>query len=201
MPLLKQSIAQELPEIFFVSALDNSTNLTAEDTTNTELTKHVLNLNIPPVSEFLTGRVEDTSLITLLESSRPLLQQRQARGPAMLGIGLSIGLLGSVLFSKFFSSTTDSQIETLNTYIQKQNKLLKLTNERVDILAKKVTDSFNAVKDVLDQLVTNQELRDIHFALLWNFELLVTAVTNIQNNFRFAELTVTLLDKQILNPE
>ena len=199
--LLKQGITQELPEIFLVSMLDNSTNATIEDSDNSEIIKHVINPNIPPAPEFLTGPVEDTSLITLMESARPLLPQRQPRGPALLGIGLSIGLLGSVLFSKFFSSTTDNQIESLNKDIQKQNKLLKLTNERVDILAKNVTDSFNAVKDVLDKLVTHQELQDVHFALLWNFEQLVTAVTNIQNNFRSAELTVTLLDKQILNPE
>ena len=130
----------------------------------------MLSLKIPPAPEFLTGPAEQTSLISLLESSRPSLQQRQARKLALLGLGLSIGLIGSVLFSTFFTSTTDSQIKTLNKDIQKQNKLLKLTNEHVDILAKNVSDSFNAVKDVLNQLVTNQELRDIHFALLWNVE-------------------------------
>ena len=57
------------------------------------------------------------------------------------------------------------------------------------------------LKNVLDQLVKNQELSDIHFAFLWNVEHLVITVTNIQNSFRSAEHIMPLLDKQILNPE
>ena len=108
-PLLKQGIAQELPEIFLVSSIDDdSTNFTTESSVNSEITKHAPNPNILPAPEFFTGLVEDTSLINILELSRPPLQQRQPRSLALLGIGLSIGLLESVLFSKFFSSTTES---------------------------------------------------------------------------------------------
>ena len=173
-PLLKQGITQEVPEIFLVSTINGSTplksnllaNLTTGNTLNNEKVKTMLIHEIVPTPEFFADQLEHTSLIDLLELSRPSVQQWQARSPALLGLGLSIGFLGSVLFSKFFSSTTDSQIETLNRNIHKQNKLLELTNERVDILGKNVSDSFDAVKNVLDQLAKNQELSDIHFALL-----------------------------------
>ena len=88
----------------------------------------MLNHEIVSTPEFFTGQVEHTSLIDLLELFRPSVQQRQVRSPALLGLGLSIGFLGSVLFSKFVSSTTESQIENSKRNIQKQNKLLKLTN-------------------------------------------------------------------------
>ena len=64
-----------------------------------------------------------------------------------------------------------------------------------------MSDSIATVKNILDQLVETQRVSDIHNAINWNLDQLLTELTNIQNTFKVGELTVTLLEKGILNAE
>ena len=42
---------------------------------------------------------------------------------------------------------------------------------------------------------------DIHYAISWNFEQLITSTNNVKNEFRTGELSTTLLERGIMNPE
>ena len=83
----------------------------------------------------------------------------------------------------------------------KQNKNIKVTNERIDMLASNVSNAVNTMKNILDKLVDAQETADIHYAVLWNLDQLVACINNIRNVFKFSEFTVTLLHKGILNAD
>ena len=102
--MLKQGITQKVSEIFLVSTINDSTllknyfvtNITTGNTLDNEKVKSMLNHEIVPTPEFFIDQVEHTPLIDLAELSRPSVQQRQARTPALLGLSLSIGFFGSV---------------------------------------------------------------------------------------------------------
>ena len=141
---------------------------------------------------------EQPTLIDLLERARPSVNFRQARHP---GIIFGLGLIGGFAITQFFGSNNQKDIDQLNRRLNKQNKLVKLTNERIDILAKNVTDSFKTIKTILDKLAEQREMLDIHYAISWNFEQLITSTTNVKNEFRTGELTTTLLERGIMNPE
>ena len=53
----------------------------------------------------------------------------------------------------------------------------------------------------MDKLLEAQETADLHYAILWNLDQLVSSITNIMNSFKFGELAITLLNKGILNAE
>ena len=152
---------------------------------------------IPALQEI--PNTADKSLVNLLEQARPTIYQRQARHPALLGLGL--GLISSLFLTQFFGSSNTQDIQKLNNDMIKQNKLLKLTNQRIDIFANNVTRQVNTIKTVLDKIVESQEMQDIHYAILWNFEQIVQSSNIVKNEFRSGEVTVTLLEENILNPE
>lgn len=141
-------------------------------------------------------------LISLLETSRPspLGQPRSPRSPLLIGLG--IGFLATHVLGQYFGgNTNDKDISILNDNIQKQNKNIRVTNERIDMLATNVSRAVTNMKSILDKLVEAQETADIHYAILWNLDQLVSSTINIRNVFKFSELTVTLLHKGILNAD
>ena len=140
----------------------------------------------------------DNTLLNLLEAARPA-QSRQARSPILVGLGL--GFLGNFLLGTYFGKDNSNDIDTLNRNIHKQNKNIRVTNERIDILAKNVSDSVDVIKKILDKLIEAREKADIHYAIQWNLDQLVASITNVRNTFKFGELTVTLLKKGIINAE
>lgn len=140
------------------------------------------------------------ALLNYLSQARPVsARQAQLRNPLLIGLGL--GFLGSYLFSSIFDTSNKGDIDALNRNIQKQNKLIKITNERLDMLAKNVSNSFDTVKKVLDKLVEQNELADIHSAIQWNLDQLLASITDNRNAFTSSEVTITLLEKGILNPD
>ena len=140
----------------------------------------------------------NNTLLNLLEAARPA-HSRQARSPILVGLGL--GFLGNFLLGKYFGKDNSQDIDTLNRNIHKQNKNIRVTNERIDILAKNVSDSVDVIKKILDKLIEAREKADIHYAIQWNLDQLVASITNVRNTFKFGELTVTLLKKGIINAE
>ena len=106
----------------------------------------------------------DKSLVDLLEHARPIVHQRQARHPVLLDLGL--GFISSLFLTQFFGSSNTQDIQKLNNDMIKQNKLLKLTNQRIDILAKNVSNQISTIKTILDKIVESQEMQDIHYAIL-----------------------------------
>ena len=169
------------------NTLINSTHVKNQDIT--------LDTYVSNNTDFSTGSV----LISLLEKNRPPLLGRQPRHPGLIGLG--IGLLGGFFLTKFFNSQNNHDIIKLNHDIEKQNQMIRLTNERIDILTKNVTNSFKTVTKLLEKLTQQQEWTDIHLAILWNLEQIILSTANVRNEFRSGEVTVTLLEKNILNPE
>lgn len=141
-----------------------------------------------------------TTLLTHLFQERPRKGTRQQnRSPAIIGLG--IGFLASYLFSSIFDNNNKHAIENINKNINVNNKLLRITNERIDMLATNVSLAFNAVKTVLDKLAVNQELADIHQTIIWNFDQLLASITDIRNTFKASEVTITMLEQGVLNPD
>ena len=80
------------------------------------------------------------SIMDLMHSSRPHFNlKRQPRALFLVGAGL--GLLGGVVATKIFGSDTTAEINKLNKNLGKNSKLLKITNERVDMLSQNVSRS------------------------------------------------------------
>lgn len=146
------------------------------------------------------------SILDLLEAARPskishVIQgsHRQRRSPIVIGLGL--GFLGSYLLGQYFGDNNDQDIEILNRNIQKQNQNIKVTNERIDILAKNVSQSVSAIKNILDKLVETQSAATLHYAILWNLEQLASSTIETMSAFKAGELTLTLLTQGILDAE
>ena len=146
---------------------------------------------------------DDIFLINLLEKSRPPI--RAVRKPkAIFLAGAGLGILGGLLISKIFGVFGDNNAEAINNInknLEKTTNNLKLTNERIDILAQNVTRSHLIMKDILDKLVENNINAHVHYAILWNLDQLVLLNKEIKMKFRLGELTLTLLEEGILNPE
>lgn len=95
---------------------------------------HVLNTSFSPAGlnkQFNpTDTTEQNTLIDLLEEARPSVNYRQACHP---GIIFGLGLIGGFALTQFFGSNNPKDVDKLNRQLIKQNKLVKLTNERIDI--------------------------------------------------------------------
>ena len=159
------------------------------------------------ISEQLINQ-QNTNLMNLLEQARPRSKEEKVSVPSMerkpkalFLIGAGLGIIGTLLADRIFGTDSANEIKKLNEDLGKHNKLIKLTNERVDILSKNISQTNDVMKQILDKLVQHDSNQDIHYALLWNLDQLVSLNIEIANTFRLGELTITLLDRGILNPE
>ena len=50
-------------------------------------------------------------------------------------------------------------------------------------------------------MIEGNELSDLHLAIEWNFDRLLAHMTDIKVHFRASEVSLTLLDEGIINPE
>ena len=138
------------------------------------------------------------TLLEHLEQARPT-HFREPRSPILVGLGL--GFLGQYFLGKYFGNDNADEIANLNNNIQRTNKNIRLTNERVDILARNVSDALDSIKGILDKIVDSHAKRDIHYAINWNLEQLISSTHNIRSTFKWGDLTATLLNRGILNAE
>ena len=142
----------------------------------------------------------NTSILELFHKNRPQFGgNRQPKAVFLAGAGL--GLLGGVLVSKIFGANNAEEIAKINRNINRNNKNIKLTNERIDILAKNISRSQELVKKILEKIVETNKQQDVHLALLWNYDQIITLNNELTHTFEMAEMTLTLLDNHILNPE
>lgn len=140
----------------------------------------------------------ETSILLTYLINASTESHRQAKNPLFLGLGL--GFLSSLIFDKLFDNNK-AEIATLNANIKKNNKYLAITNERINILEKQVAKTNSNIKNVLLKMIAAQEKDDLMRLITWNLEQVLDSVHEIKILFRFAELTVMLLDEGILNPE
>jgi len=145
-----------------------------------------------------TNSSQNESLITMLEKARPQ-GIRQPRSPILIGLGL--GFLGSYLLGNIFGNDNDDKINELNDNIHKNNKQIRVTNQRIDILAKNVSDSVDTIKTILDKMVELKQDSNIHYAIEWNIDQLLESITTIRDTFKFGELTITLLNQGVINAD
>ena len=68
-------------------------------------------------------------------------------------------------------------------------------------MAQNISHSNQVMKKILKELVTNEEKQDVHLAILWNLDQIISLNNEIRNTFRLSELILTLLNQGILNPE
>ena len=94
-----------------------------------------------------------TSLMTYLDEARPK-SIGKTRSPLLIGLGL--GFLGSYLFGEIFNTNNDNDIAILNENLNKHNRLIKITNQRIDILAKNISSAQSKMKEILDKIVQSQ---------------------------------------------
>jgi len=169
------------------------TSDTSHDSSHTPIVNPVLPLNDMPNS-----LINESNIMTLLEAARPALQAEK-RSPILVGLGL--GFLGNYLLGQYFGDNNDAEIERLNRNIQRQNKQLLITNRRIDIISKNISSSVNTIKKILDKMLEAQQTADIHYAIQWNLDQLASSIKEVNQIFKFGELSVTLLQKGILNAE
>jgi len=162
---------------------------------------HPLNPIAPSIATTSPPMIENATIfnmIDLLEAARPP-SLPEKRSPILVGLGL--GFFGNYLLSQYFGSNNDADIASLNENLRKVNSKLLVTNRRIDFLAKNISNSVNVIKSVLDKLVEAQQTSDIHYAVQWTLDQLVSSIQNVKDSFKFSELTITLLQKGILNAE
>ena len=136
----------------------------------------------------------------ILYEMRPTLDTtRKPRSLFLAGAGL--GLIGGLVGTKLFTNDNSAEISEINEKLEKQSKLLKITNQRIDILNKNVSQSVAITKEILKNLIKTQAWANVHSGIQWNLDQLISTNTEILNDFRLAELTLTLLDNGILNPD
>ena len=140
------------------------------------------------------------NMIELMHASRPQFDmERQPK--ALFLVGAGVGLLGGLVATKLFGNDNSAEIAKLNENLGKNSKLLKITNNRIDMLHKNISRSNEIIKTILDKMVETNQKKDLHFAVQWNLDQIISINTEIINVFKLAELTLTLLDNGILNPD
>ena len=136
-------------------------------------------------------------LLDILDQARPT-RSREPKSPIIIGLGL--GFLSTYLLGNYFNSDA-SAIKALNDNIHTNNKNIMVTNERVDILSRNVSDAFDSIRNILDKIADSQNYADIHYTILWHLDQLMDSTTSLREAFKISEITLTLLDKGILTPE
>ena len=164
-----------------------------------DATGGILRSNLTNTSTLSTSARNVNYIVNALYSARTNPTIREPRGMLLLGTGL--GMLGGVIASKIFGASNADEINKINENLHKHTASIKLTNERIDILAKNISRSNEIVKNVLDKMLEKNIRNDLHYAFLWNFEETIALNRDIQKTFELAELTLALLDHGILNPE
>ena len=136
---------------------------------------------------------------TKLQQARPIMKPREF--PAIIG-GLGIGLLGGVMLGSIFGSNANDnaeKIETLNRNINKINKKVLITNERLDVLSNNVTTAISEIKTILDKMQTFTTSAEIRKIVEWQLNQVIDAAITAQNIFRLGETSITMLRAGILN--
>ena len=119
------------------SSLNNKNNMRGASDNSTTLAN---------ITRSTTGSQKNNSILEILQENRPKFGGRQPK--ALFMAGATLGLLGGVLVSKIFGANNAEEINTINRNINKNNKNLKITNERIDILAKNISKSNELIKNI-----------------------------------------------------
>ena len=148
------------------------------------------NSNVSP-----NNSMTEVNILSYLEEARtpPIAEPRL--------VGAVLGFLAGALFTGIFGDNNGEQINKLNKNIQKNNRLIRVTNARIDMLAEKVAKSNQVIKEVLDKMVETNKYDEIYYAISWNMNQLISSTVDIKNTFKRGELTLTLLEKGILNAD
>ena len=142
-------------------------------------------------------KISNDSLMDILNEFRP--SSREPKSPLAIGVGL--GFVANYLLRQIFSSKDSQDIARINQQLINHNKLIKLTNTRIDLLAKNVSKTHETIKKILDKMIETREKSNIHYALLWNFDQLITNAINAKTTFQLGELSLTLLNHGVINAD
>ena len=193
--LLKKYHTREEAVDFFdetnpLDRLNETTFPGTRDEVNETLASFVLKTN--------QREVNNGSLIHYLEEweTHPI---PQARSPILIGLGL--GFVGSLIASKIFGSNSESQINEINQNMKNVNRNVRLTNQRIDLLAENVAKSQLNIKKIIEQLTKTQDYDDLHHAIIFNFDQISASIHAVESKFKFAEIITTLLERGIIRPE
>lgn len=143
---------------------------------------------------------DHNKIVNSLNNLRPV-KNTQSSPALLVGLGLSLGAAGASLISKLFRNNNDQEIKTLNDNINKVNNKLIITNERIDMLAKNVSNAISDVKLILDKMVTVRYQRNVYAGILWNLDQISETLINIRLSFRISEMVITMLESGIINPD
>jgi hypothetical protein len=98
-----------------------------------------------------------------------------------------------------FDDNNEHDITTLNNNINKVNQKIKITNERIDILSHNVSDAISNIKNILEKINTAQYQQETFHTIVWNLDQLINNAVNIRTTFKLGEITISLLESNILN--
>ncbi len=197
--LLKKYQTREEAVPVPVDPIDGTISLERLNETNFPGTRDEVDETLAEFIRLTNQRVApNESLIHYLDEQETL-PTPQARSPILIGLGL--GLVGSFIANKIFGSDSEAQINQINQDMQKVNRNIRLTNNRIDLLAENVATSQQNIKKIIEQLVKNQDFDDLHHALIWNFDQIAANIHAIESKFKFAEIVTTLLEQGIIRPE
>ena len=139
-------------------------------------------------------------LATQLWRSRPGLLEEKQFPSAILGIGAGL-IVGGLLGNWISGTLENSRLETINDNINKVNKKIVITNKRIDLLDKSLSESILKIKVILQEIEKQNSVTEVIDHIRWNLEVLNRESTDNQLQLRMSETRVTLLRKNIINPE
>jgi len=155
--------------------------------------------NVTNSTSFIPRRSPiSVSLLNTLEQARPKPPPKQF----IVAAGLLAAFTGGALISQLIAGDDNSEaIDMINTNLRKQNNNIQLTNERIDILTANVTEAFDKVQTVLQQINTYSRTRDKTSALLFNLDQLIERSDIQLLEFKSQLVNIALLKKGIINPD
>ena len=146
-----------------------------------------------------TKNTTHNQIIRSLNQIRP--PKTQSFPGLLIGFAVGVGAIGSTLIGNLFNDNNGKEIEALNENIQKIDRKIILTNNRIDVLDSKITNAIGNIKTILDKIVTVGREREVYEGVLWNLQQITENIIEIKASFKLMEIIVTMLESSIINSE
>ena len=159
--------------------------------------------------EFALGKLEaitdNTAVVQGYLGQRPPLPVLRPPPGAQIWlgpvVGIAAGLLGVGLLDSLFGNDESRDIENLNDQVQRVDKSIRVTNARIDILSKNVSNSLEDITLVLDKMQKFSAGVERKQIITWNLDQLRRVALNHLLLFRISENTLALLRAGIINTD
>ena len=136
-----------------------------------------------------------------LSSNRTNMLIQTANIPTVIaGVGAGL-LLGGVIGNLISGKLDKWSLNNLNEKINKNGKNIMITNERIEIMEKNITDIFQNIKKIFIEIETEKEQKNIVEHLIFNLKNIEDTSNNYINLLKIKQNKLTLLRNGLINPE